>query len=41
MLETPGRLPTVAAVLVAVSALASSVLTIRAGMRTNIAENNA
>jgi hypothetical protein len=35
MLETPGRLPLVAAVLIALSALASSVSSIRTGMRTD------
>jgi RsiW-degrading membrane proteinase PrsW (M82 family) len=39
MLITPGRLSTAAAVLIAVSALASSVLTIRTGMRENVPEN--
>jgi RsiW-degrading membrane proteinase PrsW (M82 family) len=35
MLETPGWLPTAAAILIAVSALASSVLTIRTEMKQN------
>jgi hypothetical protein len=36
MLEVPGRLSLIAAVLIALSALASSVSSIRTGMRQNI-----